>query len=205
MLNQEDIMLKSIVNFFKIDKKTALLILFILCFKSFAYNPSYVPTGSMIPTIDEKALILVDVHAYGVKIPFTKVTLFENGKPERGDIAVFRKPGDEGTNFIKRIVAIPGDTIYYNEEKFTVNEVPKNMPNMHRAVIPTGSYFAIGDNILNSYDSRYWGYVPEANLVGKYVGTIAELKSFIPKGSKPEFNQEQKDLHKQKEENTKGA
>lgn len=200
-------MLKSIINFFKIDKKTGLLILFILGFKSFAYNPSYVPTGSMIPTINDKSLILVDVHSYGFKIPFTKITLLDVGEPARGDIAVFRMPLKENVNYIKRIVAVPGDTIYFNSERISVNELPIDMANMKVAKVPEGYYFAVGDNILHSYDSRYWGYVPKENLVGKYVTTLVSLKSLLPGTNSKEFNQEQKDLHehKQKEKQEKGA
>ncbi len=198
LLKQGNNMLKSIINFFKLDKQTIVLLIFILCFKSFAYNPSYVPSGSMLPTIDDNSLILVDVHSYGIKIPFTKKTIFNIGEPERGDIAVFRMPLKENVNYIKRIVAIPGDTIYFNESEISVNKIPKNMPNMQVATVPQGSYFAVGDNILHSYDSRFWGFVPKENLVGKYVTTIVSLKRFFP--ARPdgiEFNQEQKEKHKE--------
>ena len=100
-------MLSKIINFFKIDKTTLYIIIAILSFKSFAFNPTFVPSGSMIPTIDEKSLILVNVHSYGLKIPLTKITLLEIGEPDRNDIAVFRFPVNESINYIKRIVAIP--------------------------------------------------------------------------------------------------
>lgn len=173
-------MFKKFINYIKLDKMTLCILVVILSFKSFAYNPSYVPTGSMIPTIDEKSFILVDVHSYGVKIPFTKIELLKTGKPERGDIAVFRMPLDESTNYVKRIVAVPGDTVYFNADAFKINEMPADMPNMKKAVVPEGYYFAIGDNIHHSYDSRYWGYVPEANLVGKYVTTLVSLNKILP-------------------------
>lgn len=178
-------MFNKFINYIKLDKTTILILIAILSFKSFAYNPSYVPTGSMIPTIDEKSFILVDVHSYGIKIPFTKIELLKTGHPERGDIAVFRMPLDERTNYVKRIVAVAGDTVYFNDDSFKINEVPTDMPNMKKAVVPVGYYFAIGDNINHSYDSRFWGYVPEANLVGKYVTTLLSLNKILPQSDKP--------------------
>lgn len=178
-------MFKKIINYVKLDKTTLIILVAILSFKSFAYNPSYIPTGSMIPTIDEKSFVLVNVHSYGVRIPFTKIELFKTGKPERGDIAVFRMPLDESTNYIKRIVAVSGDTVYFNDDSFKINEMPTDMPNMKRAVVPEGYYFAIGDNIHHSYDSRFWGYVPESNLVGKYVTTLLSLNNFLPHSDTP--------------------
>lgn len=166
---------KKIIDFFKLDKQTIFIIIFILFFKSFAYNPSIVPSGSMIPTIDTKSLILVNVHSYGLRIPLTKIKFFENKLPERGDIAVFRFPLDESTNYIKRIVAIPGDEIYYNENEYMVNVEPKNIIDFQYMVVPPDKYFAIGDNILQSNDSRYWGFVPKENLIGEYVTTIITL------------------------------
>lgn len=142
--------------------------IFMLAFKSFAYNGTFVPTGSMKPTIDDKSFVIVNTHAYGIKVPFTKITLISMHDPERNDIAVFRMPKDEKTNYVKRIVAIPGDTLYYNEHEFHVNATPANPEKFTKIVIPEDKYFAIGDNIEDSYDSRYWGFIPKENFIGKY-------------------------------------
>lgn len=169
-------MLKKITEALKPDRNTVLIIIFILSFKSFAYNPSIVPSGSMIPTIDTKSLILVNVHAYGLRIPFTKIKFFENRLPERGEISVFRYPQDESTNYIKRIVAIPGDIVFYNEDSYFVNSEPENILDYQQSLVPENNYFAVGDNILHSNDSRYWGFVPKENLIGEYVTTITSLE-----------------------------
>lgn len=157
----------------------AIVALSILSFKSFAYNGSYIPTGSMEPTIDSKSFVIVDTHAYGLKIPFTKISMTESKGPERNDIAVFRKPLKENINYIKRIVAVPGDTLYFNDHDFKVNNVPRNVEAYTKVVIPEDKYFAIGDNIDNSYDSRYWGFIPKENFVGKYVGTLVETRKIF--------------------------
>jgi len=166
-------------KFFKKHKILTLTILSVLSFKSFAYNATFVPTGSMIPTIDEKSLIVVDTHAYGLKIPFTKISITETKSPERNDIAVFRMPIKEGTNYVKRIVAIPGDTLYYNDNDFKVNFKPTDAEKYTKVIIPEDRFFAIGDNINNSYDSRYWGFIPKENFIGKYVGTIVETRKIL--------------------------
>lgn len=172
-------MLRKIINWFKIDKQTIFIIIAILSFKSFAYNPSLVPTGSMIPTIDEKSLIVVNVHSYGIKIPFTKITLIDIKEPKRGDIAVFRFPVNESTNYIKRIVGIPGDTVYFNDKEYFVNKEPEDITKYQFKTVPADNYFAIGDNILHSYDSRFWGFVPKENLIGEYAFTVLEINKLI--------------------------
>lgn len=176
-------MLSKIVNFFKLDRTTLIVLAVILSFKSFAYNPSFVPTGSMIPTIQDKSFILVDVHSYGIKVPFTKITIFENGSPERGDIAVFRMPLDEKVNYVKRIVALPGDHIYFNDDEYFINKKPSDLIKFKDTVVPADHYFAIGDNIHHSYDSRFWGFIPKENLVGKYVYTLLNVKPLLPESS----------------------
>lgn len=169
-------MIRKIIKALKPDNSTLLVIIFILSFKSFAYNPSIVPSGSMIPTIDTKSIVLVNVHAYGLRIPFTKIKFFEYKMPERGDISVFRYPLEESTNYIKRIVAIPGDKVYYNTESIHVNSEPENILDYQYVLVPEDKYFAVGDNILHSNDSRYWGFVPKENLIGKYVTTLISLE-----------------------------
>lgn len=171
-----DLKIYNMRNLIRNNKGLIAFVLFVSTFKAFAYNGSIVPTGSMIPTIDDKSYIIVDTHAYGLKIPFSKITLIPNHNPQRNDIAVFRMPKDESVNYVKRIVAIPGDTIYYNKTSFKVNEVPVNPSDYVKVVLPADKYFAIGDNINNSYDSRYWGFIPKENFVGKYVATAFSYK-----------------------------
>lgn len=163
-----------------LKEKGGMIFLFsLLSCEAFGYAPTFVPSGSMEPTIDSKAYVMVNKHAYGLKVPFTKIALTEMKGPERNDVAVFKYPEDEGTNFIKRIVAVPGDTLYFNDHDFKVNFRPRDIDNYTRIVIPKGKYFAIGDNINNSHDSRYWGFVPLENFVGKYVGNIVEFRKIL--------------------------
>jgi signal peptidase I len=70
-----------------------------------------VPSGSMEPTIHIGDHVFVNKMAYSVKLPFTNLHMVEVGEPERGDIVVFNSPEPEGTNLIKRLIALPGDQV----------------------------------------------------------------------------------------------
>jgi len=95
--------------------------------------------------------------------------------PERGDVIVFRYPRDPSRDFIKRVIAVPGDTVSIHEGQVTVNgqlleeeyldETTRG--DLDNTVVPDGSYFVLGDNRSNSSDSRSWGFVPEENIIGK--------------------------------------
>jgi len=162
----------------------------------------------MKPTLLVGDFILVNKFAYGVRLPVTHKKILEFGEPERGDVAVFRFPRDKRLDYIKRIVALPGDRIVYNDKTLTVNGeiaaqnligdyldpdddpqdgiehilrktellgdveheiliTPARPEKVVDFTVPEGMYFAVGDNRDNSNDSRYWGPVPEENLVGK--------------------------------------
>jgi len=133
------------------------LLLLVLVLRSFIFEPFRIPSGSMKPTLLIGDFILVNKFAYGVRLPVIHKKILDMGEPDRGDVAVFRFPRDPRLDYIKRIVGVPGDRIQYRDKKLTVNGV----------VAAQRMYFAVGDNRDNSNDSRYWGTVPEENLVGK--------------------------------------
>lgn len=97
------------------------------------------------------------------------------GGPDRGDIIVFRYPGRPDRDFIKRVIALPGDTIevdrghvYVNGE-FLEEDYIRALPtySVPRQNVPDGKYFVLGDNRPNSSDSHIWGYVPAENIIGE--------------------------------------
>ncbi|MHB0868024.1 MAG: signal peptidase I [Chloroflexota bacterium] len=100
---------------------------------------------------------------------------FPFGGPQRGDIVVFRYPGRPDRDFIKRIIALPGDTVQIERGRVSVNgetlqeDYIRALPtySLPPQRVPEGNYFVLGDNRPNSSDSHIWGYVPEANLIGK--------------------------------------
>jgi len=119
--------------------------------------------ASMEPTLHDNERLIANKISYR----------FET--PERGEIIIFRPPLEIKRNYIKRIIGIPGDKIeiangevYVNGEKLEEPYV-KNISyeNMPPTIVPDDSFFVLGDNRPNSSDSRYWGFVPRKNVVGR--------------------------------------
>jgi signal peptidase I len=85
------------------------------------WNP--IPSGSMRPNLPEGDVVLVNRLAYAIKLPLTDVVLARTGEPRRGDIVVFSSPRD-GTRLVKRLVALPGDTIAMRGKQLIINGTP---------------------------------------------------------------------------------
>jgi signal peptidase I len=105
----------------------------ILCLRSFIYEPFRIPSSSMMPTLLIGDFIVVNKFAYGVRLPVLNTLVLETGTPERGDVAVFRYPGRQpplptdapiGTDFIKRVIGLPGDVIRVEANRVSVNGQP---------------------------------------------------------------------------------
>ena len=202
------------------------VILVVFLLRSFLFEPFKIPSGSMVPTLLVGDLILVNKFHYGVRLPVINKKIIANNDVKRGDVMVFRYPEDPSTDFIKRVVGIPGDEISYVNQKLYVNGVlaptqpvdnfydDSGLQRVYRprfteklgekehqilvqpnaqitfrpdradgpfpyqencrytvegvtCKVPAGNYFMMGDNRDNSRDSRYWGFVPDENIVGK--------------------------------------
>ncbi len=202
-----------------------------------------IPTGSMESTLLAGDFLFVSKYVYGAKVPFTEIRLPAVDKVDRGDIIVFKYPKDRSLNYIKRCVAISGDTLEIHDQQLFVNKKAVTLPEhaqfigtrvppgeadymifpqfsnfnkdnygpiriprkgdvvqltaatyplysslvadeghevslQGREVFVDGSpvqeytvqdnyYFAMGDNRDNSLDSRFWGFLPERDLVGQ--------------------------------------
>ena len=103
------------------------VLLLVLVFRGFIFEPFRVPSNSMMPTLLTGDFILVNKFDYGLRLPILNSKIIDFSKPERGDVIVFRYPnyehsaGYSGVDFIKRIVALPGDTISYEKDQLSVN------------------------------------------------------------------------------------
>lgn len=201
------------------------VIFVVLILRSFIAEPFRIPSESMLPTLIKGDFILVNKFTYGLRDPVFHHRFFGSKEPARGDVVVFRWPGDPSQDYIKRIVGVPGDKLAYRDKTLYVNGEaakleadgvyasagdvsspavryrmvehlgdvnhhilvdPNRMadglcgptivggPNVNlrlcsgdEIVLPPGEYFGMGDNRDGSSDSRFWGTIPEKNLVGR--------------------------------------
>lgn len=97
------------------------VIFFVLILRSFVVEPFRIPSGSMMPTLLTGDFILVNKFTYGLRLPVLNWEIVDFGKPERGDVVVFRYPPNPRTDFIKRIIGVPGDEIIYQNKKLHIN------------------------------------------------------------------------------------
>jgi signal peptidase I len=137
-----------------------------------------IPSGSMERTVLIGDHLIVSRIGYDAGIPFTPwhVPLWRD--PKRQQIIVFRAPLPEQgyPDFIKRVIGLPGDTLDIRKGVIFINGTPLDEPYRDEAPNPTENrgpwkipprqYFMMGDNRENSYDSRYWGFVPRENIIG---------------------------------------
>lgn len=98
----------------------------VLVLRSFLVEPFQIPSGSMLPTLEVGDFILVNKYAYGLRLPVAGTKVVEIGDPQRGDVMVFRYPEDGSTNYIKRVIGLPGDRIRYQDRQLSINgeEIP---------------------------------------------------------------------------------
>lgn len=137
----------------------------------------YIPSGSMLPTLQIGERIVVDKLSYDVH------------SVHRGDIVVFKRPPLEQadyTDLVKRVIGLPGDVISLSDGTVEINGRPLAEPWLpdpapptepspisqgfsleHPYRVPPGEYYVMGDNRTNSEDSRYFGPIPKSLIVGK--------------------------------------
>lgn len=144
--------------------------------RQFVAEARYIPSGSMLPTLQINDRLIVDKISYRFN------------SPQRGDIVVFSPTSSlEKQNFhdafIKRVIGLPGDKVEVKNGRVLINDKPIAESYIEEAPqyqwrpemiglpdrVPTDSYLVLGDNRNNSYDSHYWGYVPREKIIGRAV------------------------------------
>ncbi|NEP05840.1 MULTISPECIES: signal peptidase I [Okeania] len=136
-------------------------------------EPRYIPSDSMIPTLE-----------VGDRLVVEKVSYYFH-PPVRGDIIVFQPPQQlqrygyaKNQAFIKRVIGLPGDTIkienglvYINDQPLTENYIaePPEYTLPISIKVPENQYFVMGDNRNNSNDSHVWGFLPKKNIIGRAI------------------------------------
>lgn len=199
-----------------------------------AFFEAYViPSGSMFPSLLLHDHIFVNKFVYGLRVPFSEKWLAKFSEPKRGDVVVFKYPRDMSTFFIKRVVGLPGDRIYYQRGTLYINDqpvekvVPKDTSDLdwmrdadfardgnpydsksnyvhwteklgdkdHSILlrkgegpyvsygpetVPPDHLFMMGDNRDNSSDSRFWGFLPMKNILGRASIVWLSCEELVP-------------------------
>ncbi|QGU31656.1 signal peptidase I [Thermochromatium tepidum] len=109
----------------------------VLVLRSFVVEPFRIPSNSMMPTLLTGDFILVNKFAYGLRLPVLNLKFLDLGAPQRGDVVVFKFPLDPSTDYIKRIIGVPGDVIGYRNKTLFINGKPV-------AQLPLGTYTGVG-------------------------------------------------------------
>lgn len=158
-------------NFWKEFIKLIIIsLVLVIPFRLYIAQPFIVEGASMEPTFKTGNYLIVDELSYQFKTP------------ERGSVIVFKYPRDPNKSFIKRVIGLPGETVSISEgnvviintehpEGFTLEEPYIDIQKIEtsKIVLGEGEYFVMGDNRLNSADSRIWGPLPEENIIGRPV------------------------------------
>ena len=98
--------------------------LVVLLLRAFVFEPFRIPSDSMMPTLLDGDFIIVNKYAYGLRLPVLNRKIVATGEPQRGVVVVFRYPLDPGTNFIKRLVGLPGDHVEVRDNRIVINGQP---------------------------------------------------------------------------------
>jgi signal peptidase I len=167
--------------------------------RQFVAEARFIPSGSMLPTLQIDDRLIVDKVSY------------KFSTPQRGDVVVFMPPYDSvlkcGTDpskpvptevkdaFIKRVIGLPGEKVEVKDGKVLVNDQPLSENYTEEAasspyaatVVPKDSYMVFGDNRNHSCDSRFWGVVPQQNMIGKAVVRFWPLNRMGGVSPKPPY------------------
>ncbi|MDD3726428.1 MAG: signal peptidase I [Candidatus Ratteibacteria bacterium] len=144
-----------------------------LLIRAFLIGNFKIPSTSMVPTLKVGDRLLSNDVIYKIR------------PPKRGEVVIFKYPEDPKRDFVKRMIGLPGEKVMIKDGMIFINGKVVEEESISRRYyysegfygngeeveVPPDSYYVLGDNSINSRDSRYWGFVPKKNLVGKALFT----------------------------------
>jgi len=144
-----------------------------LFIRAFLIGNFKIPSTSMVPTLKVGDRLLSNNIIYKIR------------PPKRGEVVIFKYPEDPKRDFVKRMIGLPGEKVMIKDGRIFINGMPVEEEsiagryyysegyygNGEEIEVPPDSYYVLGDNSINSKDSRYWGFVPKKNLVGRALFT----------------------------------
>lgn len=176
-------------EYFELIAETAVFVFFVMTFVVQAFQ---IPTGSMEPTLLVGDFLLVNKLAYRNQADQFGSFILPGKTLTRGDIIVFKWPKDLNKDFVKRVIALPGEKVEIKDKQVLINDQPVNeqykvhidnqvyslsngyysyddliRDNFGPVVVPPGHCFVMGDNRDNSLDSRYWSFLPIDYIKGR--------------------------------------
>ncbi len=195
-------------EYFELIAETLIYVFFVM---TFLLQSFVIPTGSMENNLLIGDHLLVDKVSYSRSLTPIERFILPQKKIKRGMIVTFKAPADIEKEYVKRVIGVPGDRVKIVAKKVYINGLLLHEPYtyfrdnnilnterdyMKELIVPENSYFCMGDNRDNSYDSRYWGTVPADFIIGKPWRVYWSFSSTSDEYLTPGFLHKIKDLFK---------
>ncbi len=155
-------------SFFELVRFAFLALVIVIPLRMFVIEPFVVSGSSMFPTFEDRDYLIIDKISFEVR------------NPKRDEVIIFKYPKDQTKFFIKRVIALPGETVDIKGDKVTITKkdgeisftldepyVKNISSNDTHVVLTADEYFVMGDNRSASSDSRYWGPVSRNLIIGR--------------------------------------
>ena len=173
-------MQRGVESIYEILKTIAVVLIFAFIIRTFVFQPFVVDGSSMVPSFHDRDYLIVNKFDYRFQAP------------QRGDVIVFKSPTIPNTNFIKRIIGLPGETVKIENNQVSVNGKVLSEPYINKEdgtedslqiapidrTLASNEYWVMGDNRDHSSDSRDWGPLQKSAIIGKVWITVFPSSDF---------------------------